>query len=139
MTLVFDIGKTNKKVFLFDDLFNIVYEETQRFAEIKDEDGDPCDDVHALSQWIIATLDKLLSNKDYQVTAVNFSSFGASLVHLDESGKPFLPLYSYLKPLSPSIRKRFFDDYGGEEKISRLFGFRTNGKSVILGVRKVID
>lgn len=119
MTLIFDIGKTNKKVFLFDAGYKIVYEETQRFSEIKDEDGDPCDDLDALIQWIYATLRKLLANKEYKINNINFSSFGASLVHVDATGTPFLPLYSYLKPLSPSLKKQFFDTYGGEELISR--------------------
>ena len=119
MTLIFDIGKTNKKVFLFDHDFNIVHEETQRFSEIKDEDGDPCDDLQSLITWVNETLQNLLSKREYRIEAINFSSFGASFVHIDELGNPILPLYSYLKPLSPALKKKFFDDYGGEEKISR--------------------
>lgn len=38
---VFDVGKTNKKLFLFDENYKIVFERTARFLEINDEDGDP--------------------------------------------------------------------------------------------------
>ena len=38
---VFDIGKTNKKIFLFDKNFNIVFENSVRFEEIVDDDGFP--------------------------------------------------------------------------------------------------
>lgn len=119
MTLIFDIGKTNKKVFLFDRQYNIIYEESQRFSEITDEDGFPCDDLESLTQWILDTFEKLRVRKEYDISAINFSSFGASFVHINEVGKPFLPLYSYLKPLSSELKQKFFADYGGEKKISR--------------------
>lgn len=118
-TLIFDIGKTNKKVFVFDPGYKIIYEESHRISEIKDEDGDPCDDLDSLIEWITSTTKKILELKEYRVGAINFSSFGASFVHINELGKPILPLYSYLKPLSPDLKKNFFRDYGGEEKISR--------------------
>jgi glycerol kinase len=38
---VFDVGKTNKKLFLFDQDYKIVYEKSARFTEIVDEDGFP--------------------------------------------------------------------------------------------------
>ena len=118
-TLIFDIGKTNKKVFVFDSDYRIIYEESHRISEIKDEDGDPCDDLDSLIEWVSETVKKILSLKEYRISAINFSSFGASFVHINELGKPILPLYSYLKPLSPELKSKFFSDYGGEEKISR--------------------
>lgn len=118
-TLIFDIGKTNKKVFVFDSQYSIIYEESHRISEIKDEDGDPCDDLDALIEWVSETIKKILSLKEYKISAINFSSFGASFVHINELGKPILPLYSYLKPLSQDLKNKFFRDYGGEEKISR--------------------
>jgi hypothetical protein len=36
---VFDIGKTNKKVFLFSEQYEIVFEQSTQFDEITDEDG----------------------------------------------------------------------------------------------------
>ena len=118
-TLIFDIGKTNKKVFVFDADYQIIYEESHRISEIKDEDGDACDDLDSLIEWITSTTKKILELKEYKIGAVNFSSFGASFVHINELGKPILPLYSYLKPLSPDLKHKFFSDYGGVEKISR--------------------
>jgi L-fuculokinase len=41
---IFDIGKTNKKFFLFSELYEIVGEELIQFPEIKDENGFPCED-----------------------------------------------------------------------------------------------
>jgi predicted NBD/HSP70 family sugar kinase len=39
--LIFDIGKTNKKVLLFDQNLKILVEEETRFPEITDDDGFP--------------------------------------------------------------------------------------------------
>jgi sugar (pentulose or hexulose) kinase len=45
---VFDVGKTNKKLFLFDESYNIVFERTARFNETVDEDGFTCENLEAL-------------------------------------------------------------------------------------------
>lgn len=38
---IFDVGKTNKKLFLFDEQYKLVFEQSQTFEETKDEDGFP--------------------------------------------------------------------------------------------------
>ncbi len=47
--LIFDIGKTNKKVLLFDRQYQLVYEASAQLEETVDEDGFPCEDVQALT------------------------------------------------------------------------------------------
>ena len=56
---IFDIGKTNKKLLLFDAHYKMVYEESKQLAEITDEDGFACEDVAALTQWIKESFDKI--------------------------------------------------------------------------------
>jgi L-fuculokinase len=116
--VIFDAGKTNKKAFVLDQDYNIIHEQTECFDEIKDEDGFPCEDLSQINSWIRRSLKELLSaNTD--VRAVNFTSYGASFVHLDEKGSSILPLYNYLKPFPAQIRQDFFSKYGGEEKVCR--------------------
>ena len=43
--LIFDVGKTNKKMLLFDQQYNVVFEENKKLKETKDEDGFSCEDV----------------------------------------------------------------------------------------------
>jgi sugar (pentulose or hexulose) kinase len=43
--LIFDVGKTNKKVLLFDEHYKLLQEENIQLNEITDEDGFPCEDV----------------------------------------------------------------------------------------------
>ncbi|HEX4375027.1 MAG TPA: FGGY-family carbohydrate kinase, partial [Puia sp.] len=48
--------------------------------------------------------------------AINFSAYGASFVYIDENGNPLTPLYNYLKKYPAQLQKKFYDNYGGENK-----------------------
>lgn len=115
---IFDIGKTNKKFFLFDEHYSIVEERSAKFDETVDEDGFPCEDVDALSIWIKETLASAIHDKKYNIKAVNFSAYGASFVHIDENKNIVAPLYNYLKPYSEDITNRFYNLYGSKETIA---------------------
>ncbi|WP_017259647.1 FGGY-family carbohydrate kinase [Pedobacter arcticus] len=115
---IFDIGKTNKKLFLFDEDYKIVFERTARFIETKDEDGDTCENLESLRLSVFDSLHEVLRNKQYDIKAINFSTYGASLVYVDENGKPLAPLYNYLKEYPEALKKQFYDSYGGEEKVA---------------------
>lgn len=117
---ILDIGKTNKKLFLIDEHYKIVWERTDRFEEITDEDGFVCEDVDRLTRWVQDSLREMTAVNDYEVKAVNFSAYGASFVHIDENGRPVTPLYSYLKPYPPELQQQFFNDYGGEREVTSV-------------------
>ncbi|MCW3119280.1 MAG: carbohydrate kinase, partial [Chitinophagaceae bacterium] len=116
---IFDIGKTNKKLLLFDEQYKLVYEESKQFDEIKDEDGFDGEDVGALTNWLKNSFVRLLDDKRFDIKALNFSGYGASLVYLNDKMEVFLPLYNYLKPYPPQLQKQFYDDYGGESLVAR--------------------
>lgn len=116
---IFDIGKTNKKLLLFDEQYKLVYEESKQLDEITDEDGFACEDVSTLTQWVKDSFSKVLAEKKFDIKAVNFSAYGASFVYLDEELKVIPPLYNYLKPYSPELQKKFYDDHGGESIVAR--------------------
>lgn len=109
---VFDIGKTNKKFFLFDDDYNEVHREYTDLPLTVDEDGFEAEDLDALRHWIEHTLDSILEHQDFDVKTLNFSSYGASLVHLDYKGKPLTPLYNYTKAIPEQITNQFYEKYG---------------------------
>lgn len=114
VTAIFDIGKTNKKCFLFDEAYQEVYSEYASFQEGSDEDGFPCDPLDEIVSWIETTLSKLEHGGRFLVVAVNFSTYGASLVHLGEDGRPVAPLYNYLKPFPRYLKLQFLSRYGSE-------------------------
>ncbi len=116
---IFDVGKTNKKVFLFDEKYNKVFEETVQLNETVDEDGDNCEDLAALTEWVRNSFKMLLALHTYEIKAVNFSAYGASFVHVMQEGENLLPLYNYLKPYPKNLQDEFYQTYGGEIKMSK--------------------
>ncbi len=115
---VFDIGKTNKKFLLFDRHYTVVYKKEIQFEALTDEDGDACENLYALTTWIIQTLNDLLFDTYFHIQALNFSAYGASLVHLDKRGMPAVPLYSYLKQFPEELLNSFYNQYGDKETIA---------------------
>ncbi len=115
---VFDIGKTNKKLLLFDEAYQLVWEETASFEETTDEEGFPCEDIAILTAWILRHTQLLIESKTYELKAVNFSTYGASVVYLDKDGKLLAPLYNYLKPYPEALLQRFLESHGSKEQIA---------------------
>ena len=116
--LVFDIGKTNKKVFLFDESYDIVYEQSAQMPETVDEDGDACEDLQLLNTWMLDSVREVLNNGKFGVKAVNISAYGASFVYVDEDGQALTALYNYLKPYPGILADILYDKYGGSENFA---------------------
>jgi sugar (pentulose or hexulose) kinase len=114
VTAVFDIGKTNKNFFLFDTHYHEVYREYTSFDPVEDEDGHPAEDLVSLQRWLREVFNRILADPQFNVTAINFSTYGASLVHLDEDGEVVTPLYNYTKSLDKKLKDTFFEAYGPE-------------------------
>ncbi len=117
--LVFDIGKTNKKILLFNRSMEIIHESEEIFPEIKDDDGFACDDIDRIEKWILDTCRKLLKDPAYDIRAINFTTYGATLVYLDGDGKRLTPVYNYLKPMPDGVAEPIYEKYGGVQEFSR--------------------
>src|SRR5688572_22250543 len=117
---IYDVGKTNKKLILFDEQYQVVYEENIQLPEAKDEDGFSCEDVVALTAWVRNSFIQIQNDPRFEIKAVNFSGYGASFVYLDENKNVIPPLYNYLKPFPPELQKKFYKNYGGESQFSKM-------------------
>lgn len=117
---IFDVGKTNKKLFLFDENYKIVFERSARFTETTDEDGDACENLESLRLSVFDSLREIFRQSEFDIKAINFSTYGASFVYLDENGRPIAPLYNYLKPYPETLHSKFYSTYGGEEQFSKI-------------------
>ena len=100
---IYDVGKTNKKLFLFNRQYEILHEESIQVDEKQDEDHFPCEDIEAVRAWIIDSLSGILAMPGIRLRAVNFCAYGASLVHVDEQGRILTPLYNYLRPYPSAL------------------------------------
>lgn len=119
-TVVFDIGKTNKKVYVFDAAYDVIEHAARVFPETDDDDGFPCDDLDALCAWVDDCLAELTGR--YPVSRVNFSTYGATLVHVDGHGAPTTPLYNYLKPVDTAFLRSVYGRYGGMRHLHAVLG-----------------
>lgn len=116
---IFDVGKTNKKLLLFDYNLRLVSEMETKFPEKLDDDGFECDNIELIEDWVKDSLSYLVHSEKYDLTAVNFTTYGATIVYLDENGKRLTPVYNYLKPIDDRIPERIYKRYGGQDEFCR--------------------
>lgn len=116
--IIFDIGKTNKKAILYDYSYNELWQTSRIFPEIYDEDNYPCEDLQSILVWMKELLYQLIKENKFEITHLNFSSYGASFVYIDKAGNILTPLYNYTKPLPEEIRYSFYQKQGGEERMA---------------------
>lgn len=109
--LIFDIGKTNKKYYLFDDRFDVLDQGQIEFEEVTDDDGDPADDIEGIESWILQILEQILSNPDYRIIGINFTTYGASFIHLSDKGTRVGYLYNYTKEFPLNLYEKFKKQY----------------------------
>lgn len=118
VTAIFDIGKTNKKLLLFDSRYRLADARTVQLAETTDEDGFACEDLAGLTRWMRDSLREVARNPDLELCGLNVSAYGASLVYLDGSGAVMAPLYNYLKPYPEALQQRFYATYGSPGELA---------------------
>ena len=124
---VFDIGKTNKKILLLDFELNLLEQQEAIYDQITDDDGFECDDIERMEQWIQTALGKVVNSDTYDVVAVNFTTYGASLMYLDENGQRLTPVYNYLKPMPDGIVEPLYEKYGGQQEFCRCTASPASG------------
>ncbi len=116
---IFDIGKTYKKILLFDSMLKLVFQTEEKFAEITDEDGVSCDDIAKIETWMIDSVSEFQAGSEFNLRAINFATYGASLAYLDTKGERVTPIYNYLKPMPAEVLAGFYQKYSGEAEFSR--------------------
>ena len=94
-------------------------EEEEKFPEIIDDEGFPCDNIELIEKWIKESVERMAESHKYDLTAVNFATYGATLAFLDENGKRITPIYNYLKPLDDKIPEKLYRRYGGQDEFCR--------------------
>jgi len=116
---VFDIGKTVKKLLLFDFNLQILSETEEKFSYTKDEDGLDCEDIDSIEKWMKRSVAGLIRSDNYDLVAMNFSADGSAVVYLDNQGKRVAPVYSYIKNSDNNIANHLYNKYGGEAEFCR--------------------
>lgn len=110
--VVFDIGKTNKKCLVFDADYEVVYSEFFDTPQVTDADGYPTEDLDALKSAMDEQLRRLFADPALDIRALNFTTYGATIVNTDADGNPVHPLWDYLRPYDANVMARFEQDHG---------------------------
>ena len=133
--LVFDIGKTNQKYFVFNTENKILKREKFTIPKVLDEDGHIAENIQGITTWLREIFDLTMTSDKFKIDKVSFSGFGATLVHLDENKKVVTPVYDYHKPINDNTFKEFYDKYGPESNFSikqvQHLGMLNSGKQLI--------
>ena len=119
LVLIFDIGKTNKKILLFDIGLKILHEEECVFEEIADDDGFKGDDIERLERWMLDACARFIKDERKVLRGINFTTYGASLMYLDDKEKRLTPVYNYLRPMPVGVLEPLYESYGGEAEFCR--------------------
>lgn len=91
-TFIFDIGKTNIKGYVINDLGKIVWSKGTSNTPLQDNSY-PHADLAKIETWLIATLKE--ANQEFQITKINISTHGACAVLIDGYGNVALPVLDY--------------------------------------------
>ena len=127
--LIFDIGKTTKKVFIASENLKVKEEQEISIPEIADEDGFPSEDLPSLEAWMKEIFLRYVKEEKFTVTHMNIATYGASMVHLNKNFESAFPFVNYLKPYPQKLINEFHQSHGYPEisSASPLLGMLNSG------------
>ena len=103
---VLDIGKTNKKILIYDQDLLIKTERFTRISEI--EDGEILlDDINTLKSWILSTLSEL--SQQYDIRVIATSAHGATYGLVDHKGNQVVPQIAYNTDPNDELHHEFYE------------------------------
>ena len=113
---VLDIGKTNKKISLYDRDFQVFGQERKSF-EPKDYQGIEVEDTDAQLAWFREGLRSLSKAADIRTIAV--TTHGATFALLDDAGQLAHPVISYTWPGGAQVQDAFYEAFGDPVALHR--------------------
>jgi sugar (pentulose or hexulose) kinase len=106
---VFDVGKTNKKVLIYDPELTIVDSAFQSFPT-EQRDGLEVEPIEAIEEWLLERLREFA--EQYPIRAISVATHGACSVGVGTDGRPSLPVISYTHEPNPQLHDQFFRRVG---------------------------
>lgn len=113
---VFDIGKTNKKLVIYDADLNIQHIEKTKIEEYSIDDIN-YDDISGIERWILGALKKNASR--FNIKVISISAHGATFTCIGENGELVVPELSYTTDPGEDFHTRFFDEMGARETLQQ--------------------
>lgn len=113
---VVDIGKTNKKIHIYDRNLEMIDSCSTSFEPFI-RDGVSFERTDELMEWLLDNLSRLASVHDIQVIAT--SCHGASFACVDENGELAVPVVDYTFEPGGDFHERFYDVAGDKNVLQR--------------------
>lgn len=108
--IILDIGKTNKKVLVFDRQLKILEKDSKIFGEVTDQAGLKLEQPQAVFDWFLNRL-KFFSDR-YSISAISITTHGAMGVCVDLNGDITCPPLSYTNKPGRQFCDAFFNEFG---------------------------
>jgi sugar (pentulose or hexulose) kinase len=113
---VLDVGKSNKKVVVYDDQLRPL-EAVSKTFDVQFDQGVLCEPVEETAAWFFASLKALSS--EHVIKAVSVSSHGAAFACLDEKGALALPVLSYIYDPGEKFHHQFHERFGSSDDLHK--------------------
>ncbi len=113
---VFDVGKTNKKLFIYDRDLNIL-DSTYKVFPTFIRDGVELEPVDEVETWLRAELAKFAAK--YPIRVITVTTHGASFVCVGEDGRPAVPMVSYTHEPGGDFHDEFYRAVGERDELQR--------------------
>jgi len=114
---VLDIGKTNKKVAVYDDSMKPLEVKKRKIGTIRQNDLD-VEDIENVVSWFFEQL-KELGNK-YPIQVLSVTTHGSTLVCVGKDGKPSVPPIAYTNEVPDGVHKRFWAAVGDLKETQKV-------------------
>lgn len=111
---VLDVGKTNKKLVIYDDLMHQIDAIYASFPTIKQGNLD-IEDIKSIDSWFLNSL-KIMGSK-YPVKVISVTTHGATGVCIDKEGKPSVPVVAYTNEVDEAFHDEFYSIVGNRDKL----------------------
>jgi L-fuculokinase len=115
--LIFDIGKTNKKWLVFDQSYKAISISFFEVEETRDKDGYPAENLQQLKEKILQIAFDAIHNIAWDVKAINFTAYGATVVNTDTQNNLVHEITNYLKPYPEGILDEFNRSYNNQKDL----------------------
>ena len=114
--LVFDVGKTNKKLLVFDENLKIVDSIYTKFDSYE-KDGVFFYDMTDVKSWLFDGIKQL--GEKYPIEAISITTHGATWAPIDKDGNDVMPVIDYVTPVPDSFHDDFYREMGDRKELQR--------------------
>lgn len=114
---VFDIGKTNKKLVIFNADLKIVDIEKISIPEFE-SDHILYEDIESIEQWFLKTLRRKSSR--FNIGVISISGHGATFTCINNKGNLAIPVISYTTDPGEDFHREFYNTFGSKIHLQKV-------------------